>query len=74
MQNWGKVESVAKYADVSKRTIEKWLKSGLKCTHLPTGLRLIKYQWVDDYLERHAVSEDRLDQMVNDVVSKLRPN
>ncbi len=69
---WGKVESIAKYADVSKRTVEKWLRNGLNCSHPSTGLRLIKFQWVDEYLEKFAVSENRVDEMVNQVIAKVR--
>jgi excisionase family DNA binding protein len=72
MRGWLKVEEVATYSSVSKRTVEKWLKSGLRCSHLPSRLRLVKPQWVDEYLEKFAVSQDQVEQMANELVAKVQ--
>jgi excisionase family DNA binding protein len=72
MNGWGKVKEVAAYAGVSERTVEEWLKQGLKCSRLPTGLRLIKYQWIDEFLEKFANSANRVDQIVDDVVHAIK--
>ncbi len=72
MDGWGKVRNIAKYAGVSERTVEDWLKSGLiKCAHLPSGLRLIKYGWVDEFLESFSECSKRVDRIVNEVMRKL---
>jgi predicted site-specific integrase-resolvase len=71
MEGWGKVKNIARYAGVSERTLEAWLKQGLKYTRLPSGLRLIKYQWIDEFLEGFANSSNQVDQIVNEVFSKM---
>jgi excisionase family DNA binding protein len=71
MDGWGKIKEAASYAGVSPRTVEDWLKQGLKCSHLPSGLRLIKFQWVDEFLERFADSLNRADQIVDEVLRKI---
>jgi len=60
-QNWLKVKHAAKYADVSERTLRKWLKHKLRFSRLPSGLILIKSEWVDQFLERFIVSENEVD-------------
>jgi hypothetical protein len=68
---WGKIKAIARYAGVSERTVEDWLKQGLKCTHLPSGLRLVKFSWVDEFLEKYADSSNQVDQIVNEVIAKV---
>ena len=70
-EGWGKIKAAASYAGVSERTVEDWLKQGLKCSHLPSGLRLIKYEWVDEFLGGFANSSNRVDVIVNEVFSKI---
>jgi excisionase family DNA binding protein len=71
MNGWAKVKAAASYAGVSERTVEDWLKQGLECCRLPSGLRLIKYEWVDEFLEGFANSSNRVDEIVNEVFSKM---
>jgi len=68
---WGKIKTVAAYAGVSERTMESWLKQGLRCVHLPSGLRLVKFQWVDDFLERFDDSSNQVDRIVEEVMAKI---
>ena len=49
---WGKIKAIAAYAGVSDRTVEEWLKQGLRYIQMPTGLRLIKFEWLDQFLEK----------------------
>jgi len=70
MNGWVKVKQAAKYAGVSERTLEDWLKAGLKYAQLPSGLRLIKYEWIDEYLQGF-MAQDKVDQVVNQVLSKI---
>jgi len=77
IQGWAKVSAAAKYAGVSPRTLEDWLKEGLlRFTKLPTGTRLIKYQWIDDALERFEVSpkENPLTRLVDSVMKEFSSN
>ena len=71
MKGWAKVKTAASYAGVSERTVEDWLKQGLKCSRLPSGLRLIKYQWVDEFLEKFSDSQNRIDQIADEVLAKI---
>ena len=55
-KGWLKIKDAAKYAGVSERTFEDWLKSGLKFVQVPSGLRLIKLEWIDQFLEQYVQS------------------
>jgi excisionase family DNA binding protein len=71
MKGWAKIKDAASYAGISKRTVEDWLKQGLKCSRLPTGLRLIKYEWVDEFLEKFGNPQNKIDQIINEVMAKV---
>ena len=70
---WVKVKEAAKYAGVSERTFEDWLRQGLKYSQIPTGLRLIKTEWIDQYLEKYIAKPDSnpVDQIVDDILRKI---
>jgi len=68
MSGWSKIKSAAKYAGISERTMRDWLKDGLKHSRLPSGTVLIKYAWVDEYLEAFAAKEDQVDKIVNETL------
>ena len=67
-----KVKSAARYAGVSERTFRDWLKSGLPHIKLPTGTILVAFQDIDEWLGKHRVSRNRLDEVVDDVMRSLR--
>jgi excisionase family DNA binding protein len=69
---WCKVKKAAAYADVSDRTLEDWLKQGLKFIRLPTGTRLIKYEWIDEYLEGYVDSGNHVDKVVDEIISEMK--
>lgn len=71
MEGWAKVKKAAEYAGVSERTFRDWLKNGLKHIRLSSGTVLIKYDSIDDYLERFEVNENLVDKIVDSVVSDL---
>jgi hypothetical protein len=71
MNGFCKIKKAAAYAGVSDRTLEQWLKQGMKFVRLPTGTRLIKYQWVDDYLEGFVDTENHVDVIVDEVMADL---
>ena len=72
MSGWVKIKKAADYADISERTIRHWLKDGLKHSRLPSGTILIKYDWLDSYLESFAAKEDQVDKIVNEVLKDFR--
>lgn len=72
MNGYCKIKKAAEYAGVSDRTLEDWLKQGLKVSRLPTGHRLIKYQWIDEFLESYADSNNHVDEVVKEVMSEMQ--
>jgi excisionase family DNA binding protein len=73
VEGWAKVKKAAEYAGVSERTFRDWLKNGLKHIRLSSGAVLIKYDSIDDYLERFEVNENLVDKIVDSVVSIRTP-
>lgn len=71
MNNPPKIKAAASYAGVSQRTMRTRLKEGLKQSRLPSGMILIKYQWIDEYLESFQVSGNRVDEIVDEIMSKM---
>jgi hypothetical protein len=69
---WGKIKAVAAYAGVSERTVDNWLKQGLRCVHLPSRLRLIKFEWIDNFLEGFDTPSDQVDEIVEEVLTKVQ--
>jgi len=67
---WCKVKAAASYAGVSERTFRDWLKDGLKHSRLKTGTILIKYSWIDEYLEQLIATQGRseIDKIVDEVL------
>ena len=72
MQGWAKIKSAAEYAGIKERTMRGWLKDGLKHARLPSGTVLIKYEWVDAYLELFAAKEDQVNQIVNEAMKGMK--
>ncbi len=72
MTGWAKIKKAAEYSGISERTMRDWLKSGLKCSRLPSGTVLIKYEWLDAYLEAFAGKEDQVDKIVNETLRDFR--
>lgn len=71
MEGWGKIKDAARHAGVSERTVEDWIKQGLKLSRLPTGLRLFKYEWIDEYLEKYMASSNRVDEVVDEIMAGM---
>jgi len=68
MEGWGKSKDVAKYAGVSERTVRNWLKEGLRHSRLRTGRILIKYAWLDEFLEPLSDQVSEVDRVVKEVL------
>jgi hypothetical protein len=71
MDGWARIKDGAKYAGVKERTFRDWLKDGLKHSRLPSGTILIKYEWLDAYLEAFAAKENQVDKIVDKTVKEL---
>ena len=71
MDGWGRIKEAARYGGVKERTCRDWLKAGLKHSRLPSGTILIKYEWIDAYLEAFAAKEDQVDKIVDEVIKEL---
>jgi predicted site-specific integrase-resolvase len=72
---WYKIKDAAEYAGVSPGTFRSWLKKGLRHSRLPSGMILIKEVSIDEFLEKYEVDKNennRIDRIVNDVLSKFR--
>jgi len=69
---WLKVKNGAKYADVSERTFRSWLKNGLHYSKLPSGLILIRVDWIDQYLQQFKRQDDEASRIAETIVGQLR--
>ena len=71
-RGWAKVKVAARYAGVSERTFRQWLKDGLKHSRLRSGTILVKYEWIDEYLENSAVTDtlDKVKQFVDSIIKE----
>lgn len=72
MSGWAKIKSAAEYAGIKERTMRDWLKEGLKHSRLPSGTVLIKYDWIDEYLESYAAKKDQVDKIVDETMRNLK--
>jgi predicted site-specific integrase-resolvase len=72
MGGWGKVKESAQHAGVSERTFRPWLKRGLKHSRLPSGTILIRFSDIDKFLESFAVDDNKVDQIIDEVVKEFQ--
>jgi hypothetical protein len=56
---------------ISSRTLRSWLKEGLCYTKLPSGMVLVKTDWVDEFLERFKTSDDKLTRIAQSILKDL---
>jgi excisionase family DNA binding protein len=71
VEGWTGVKGAAEYAGVSERTMRDWLGEGLKHSRMPSGMIRIKYQDIDDYIEKFAFDEHKVDRIVDEVYAEL---
>ncbi len=67
---WTKIKTGAEYAGVSERTFRDWLKQGLKHIRLPSGTILIRYSWIDEFLEKFLIDNKlpNIDKIVEEII------
>lgn len=70
---WFSIAEAAAYCSTSKRTIEMWIKEeGLRVARV-RGKRLIKREWIDQFLESHEATNNgaAVDQIVSQMCEDL---
>jgi hypothetical protein len=68
---WLKVKEASKYAGISPRTFRSWLGKGLCYTKLPSGLILVKTDWVDEFLDQFKTKNDKLNRIAQSILKDL---
>jgi hypothetical protein len=73
-QGWGNIKAASRYAGVCERTFEDWLKEGLKFVRLPSGHRLIRFEWIDRFLEQYVQEPESnlVDQITDKIFKDMR--
>ena len=71
ISGWAKIRAAASYAGIKERTLRSWLKEGLKHSRLPSGTVLIKYAWIDEYLEGFQAKTNLVDSIVEETLKTL---
>lgn len=70
---WFRVRDAAKYTGVSERTVRDWLTEDLAFAKVK-GIVLIKVEWLNEWLERQRVGQDRaakINSLVDEVLSEF---
>jgi len=67
MRGWTKSKGGSVHAGVSERTFRPWLKRGLRHVRLPSGTILIKYEWIDKFLENFEVQDNEVSRIVDEI-------
>ena len=70
MKGWFRIKSAAEYCDVSTKTFRGWLKQGLPHSRLERCV-LINRTELDQWLERHAVDVNQVDEIVDRIMEGL---
>ena len=67
MRGWTKIKGASQYAGISERSLRGMLKKGLRHSRLPSGTILIKFSWIDEFLENFEVTDNQLDKIVHEL-------
>jgi excisionase family DNA binding protein len=74
MIGWLDISALSEYCCTSPRTIEMWIKErGLRYSRV-RGKRLIKREWLDQFLESHEASKnnEQVDSIVTEILENMR--
>jgi len=66
---WGKVSDASKYSGLKQKTFRSLFKKGLRHVRLPSGTILVKFEWIDKFLEKYEVSD--VDETLNSIVNEI---
>lgn len=72
MQEWFKIKSMTGYCGASERTCRSWIKNGLRFVRLPSGMLLVKREWIDAYLMGFEHRENAVEKIVSEVMEDLK--
>jgi excisionase family DNA binding protein len=72
MVGWFSIAGASAYCSTSKRTVEMWIKEeGLRISRV-RGKRLIKKEFLDEFLEKHESGNGKkVDQIVDETLKDL---
>jgi excisionase family DNA binding protein len=72
MKGWFDIAGAAAWCSTGKRTLEMWIKEeGLRCSRI-RGKRLIKKDWLNEFLEQHELgSGNEVNRIVSDVCKEM---
>jgi len=70
MQGWLRPKDVSAFCNVGERTVWKWLNRGLHHSKI-RGITLIKVDDLNNFLESFRVSENKIDQIVDEVLGEF---
>ncbi len=69
------LEHAAKYADVSVRTVKRWIKGGLPKYQVRPGSKvLIRSRDIEAFLTRQQATAPNLNALVDEMVKELSPS
>jgi hypothetical protein len=67
MGRWFKVKTAAEKIESCSRVVRGFLGKGLRHSRI-NGTIYIKEEWLDEFMEAHAVDNQQVDEIVQDVV------
>jgi hypothetical protein len=73
IQRFYKVKPASKRAGVCERKFRDFLRDGMRHIRLPSGMILIKDEWIDQYLEHFEVTDGGpdVDRIVDEVCKAI---
>lgn len=72
VQAWGNMPQAAAYCGVSRGTIRRMMRRGLKHSRMPSNRVLIRFSDIDEYLEQFRVDPNaRVDAIVAELMEGL---
>jgi len=66
------MEGAAQYASVSKGTISRWMKEGLRHARLASNSVRVKAEDVDAWMDKFCMSSVSVDEQVKSAMTKAR--
>jgi excisionase family DNA binding protein len=72
VKGWFDISGAAAWCSTGKRTLEMWIKEeGLRYSRV-RGKRLVKKEWLDEFLEQHELSNvNEVGNLVDEVMKGL---
>ena len=72
MKGWFNIAGAAAWCSTGKRTLEMWIKEeGLRYSRI-RGKRLIKQEWLNEFLEQHELTNgNEVSDLVDEVMKDL---